>query len=126
MQSRGVIISTASVAAHQGLRDLVPHCTGKGAVLAMSRAFAAEGAQYGIRAISISPGPIDSPATAGLMEDEARATAWANTTLMKRVGTVDEVAAVAVFAASDEASYMSGCDIAVDGGKIGTRDQPPQ
>jgi meso-butanediol dehydrogenase/(S,S)-butanediol dehydrogenase/diacetyl reductase len=124
-QSSGVVISTASVAAHVGLQHLVPHCTGKGAVLAMSRAFAAEGAPDGIRAMSISPGPVDSPATAGLMRDDARARAWADTTIMKRVGTVDEIAAVAVFLASDEAAYMTGCDIAVDGGKVGTRDQPP-
>lgn len=121
-QRGGVVISTASVAGHVGLQRLVPHCTGKGAVLAMARAFAAEGAAHGIRSVSISPGPIarpESPAPPGYVR------ASGDTTAMKRQGTVDEVASVAVFLASDEASYLTGCDVPVDGGKGGTRYQPP-
>jgi meso-butanediol dehydrogenase/(S,S)-butanediol dehydrogenase/diacetyl reductase len=125
-QSRGVVISTGSVAGHVGLQHLVPHCTGKGAVVAMSRAFAAEGAADGIRAMSISPGPISSPVTADIMQDDDRMRAWAATTALNRVGTIDEVAALATFLASDEAAYMTGCDITIDGGKVGTRPQPPQ
>jgi NAD(P)-dependent dehydrogenase (short-subunit alcohol dehydrogenase family) len=121
----GVVISTASVAGHVGLQHLVPHCTGKGAVVAMSRAVAAEGSQFGIRAVSISPGPIASPYTAATVADPERAQAWADTTPMRRIGTVDEVAA-AVFLASDEAAYMTGCDLHVDGGKAGIRYQPPR
>lgn len=124
-ESSGVIISTASVAGHVGLQHLIAHCTGKGAILAMSRAFAAEGAPHGIRAVSISPGPIASPVSAGIMADEAKAKTWADSTILKRVGTVEEVAATAVFLASDDASFLTGCDISVDGGKAGTRDQPP-
>jgi meso-butanediol dehydrogenase/(S,S)-butanediol dehydrogenase/diacetyl reductase len=124
-ESGGVVISTGSVAGHVGLQHLVPHCTGKGAVVAMSRAFAAEGAAHGVRAMSISPGPIDSPVTARIMQDAERARAWAATTPLNRVGRVEEVAALAAFLASDEAAYMTGCDIAIDGGKGGTRVQPP-
>jgi NAD(P)-dependent dehydrogenase (short-subunit alcohol dehydrogenase family) len=119
----GVVISTASVAGHIGLPHLVPHCTGKGAVLAMTRAFAAEGAAHGIRAVSVSPGPIASLISADIVADPVRAKEWGDTTLMKRIGDADEVAATAAFLASDDASYITACDISVDGGKAGTRDQ---
>jgi meso-butanediol dehydrogenase / (S,S)-butanediol dehydrogenase / diacetyl reductase len=122
-ESRGLIISTASVAGHIGLPNLVPHCTGKGAILSMTRAFAAEGAAHGIRAVSISPGPIASPVSADVMADPERAKAWAATTILNRVGNVDEVAAAAVFLASEEATFLTGTDLAVDGGKAGTRYQ---
>ena len=116
-RSGGVIISTASVAGHTPLSGLVSHCTAKGAVLAMSRAFAAEGAPYGIRAVTISPGPIVSPGTEAYFADPKAAEHSANSTLLKRLGQVDEIASVAVFLASDESSYMTGCDVVVDGGR---------
>ncbi len=122
-ESKGIIISTASIAGHVGIANLVPHCTGKGAVLSMSRAFAAEGAPFGIRSVSISPGPIASPVSAEIMADPERAAAWAQSTILKRVGTVDEVAAAAIYLASDDASFLTGCDLAIDGGKQGTREQ---
>lgn len=119
----GVVISTASVAGHVGLQGIVPHCTGKGAVLAMSRAFAAEGVAYGIRCVSISPGPIGHPETP---QPPEFAKALGDATPMQRQGQPDEVAAAAVYLASDEAAYVTGCDLAIDGGKGGTRYQPPR
>jgi NAD(P)-dependent dehydrogenase (short-subunit alcohol dehydrogenase family) len=117
----GVIISTASVAGHAGLPRLVTHCTGKGAILAMSRAFAAEGAPYNIRAVTMSPGPIELPEKP---TSEEYGRELGNATALKRRGTVDEVAALALYLASDEASYLTACDVPIDGGKGGIRKQP--
>lgn len=119
----GVVISTASVAAHAGLSGLVAHCTGKGAILAMSRVFAAEGVQYGIRAISISPGPVARPERP---QPPEYVKASGDATPMKRQATVDEIASLALFLASDDSAYMTGCDVPIDGGKGGIRYQPPQ
>jgi NAD(P)-dependent dehydrogenase (short-subunit alcohol dehydrogenase family) len=120
----GVIISTASIAGHKGLPGLIPHCTGKGAILAMSRAFAAEGAEYGIRAVTISPGPIELPESPTTAE---YGVASADATALKRRGTVDEIANAALYLASDEASFMTACDLLIDGGKAGVAHQavPP-
>ena len=63
VESRGVILNTSSVAAHTGSRapGALAHCAAKGGVLAMTRSLAAAGAEHGIRAVSISPGPIKTP-----------------------------------------------------------------
>jgi NAD(P)-dependent dehydrogenase (short-subunit alcohol dehydrogenase family) len=117
-ESHGVIITAASVAGHLGLTGQIAHCTGKGAVLAMSRAFAAEGAPYGIRAFTISPGPIETEGTRWYFDDPVTNARSREGTLLQRIGHVDEVANVAVFLASDESSYMTGSDIPVDAGTI--------
>ena len=59
----GVIINTASISAHVATPDvgMAAHCAAKGGVLALTRVFAADGAKNGIRAVSISPGPIKTP-----------------------------------------------------------------
>ena len=59
----GVIINTASISAHVATPDvgMASHCAAKGGVLALTRAFAADGAKHGIRAVSLSPGPIKTP-----------------------------------------------------------------
>jgi meso-butanediol dehydrogenase/(S,S)-butanediol dehydrogenase/diacetyl reductase len=117
-ESRGVVISTASVAGHVGMAGAVAHCTSKGAVLAMSRALAAEGAPYGIRSFSISPGPIAVEGSEWYFSDSdtyARSTAR---TLAGRRGRPEEVAEVALFLASDATSYMTGADLPVEGGLL--------
>jgi meso-butanediol dehydrogenase / (S,S)-butanediol dehydrogenase / diacetyl reductase len=114
----GVIISTASVAGHLGLAGAVAHCTSKGAVLSMSRAFAAEGAPHGIRSFSISPGPIPTEGSEWYFGDPARYARSTSGTLTGRLGRPDETAKVALFLASDDSSYMTGSDIPVDGGML--------
>jgi NAD(P)-dependent dehydrogenase (short-subunit alcohol dehydrogenase family) len=117
-ESGGVIITTASVAAWQATRGtgLAAHSAAKGAVLALSRVFAADGAEHGIRAVSISPGPIETPGTAELFANPAAREFLQGELLATRLGTSDDVAAVAAFLASDEAGWLTGIDVGVDGG----------
>jgi NAD(P)-dependent dehydrogenase (short-subunit alcohol dehydrogenase family) len=98
------------------------YCSSKGAVMALTRAQARDLAPYGIRVNCLVPGPIDTPMPAGAFEqlpEDKRAAARAaavSRNMIKRFGTAEEVAAVAVFLASPAASYMTGAMIPVDGG----------
>jgi meso-butanediol dehydrogenase/(S,S)-butanediol dehydrogenase/diacetyl reductase len=117
-ESRGVVISTASVAGHLGLPSQPAHCAGKAAVSALARSFAAAGAQHGIRSFSISPGPILVEGGKEFFGNPANAAAASASTLLGRLGEPAEVASLACFLASDESSYMTGVDIPVDAGEI--------
>jgi meso-butanediol dehydrogenase / (S,S)-butanediol dehydrogenase / diacetyl reductase len=98
------------------------YCSSKGAVMALTRAQARDLAPHGIRVNCLVPGPIDTPMPAAAFEklpEDRRAAARAATVsrnMIKRFGTPDEVAAVALFLASQEASYMTGAMLTVDGG----------
>jgi NAD(P)-dependent dehydrogenase (short-subunit alcohol dehydrogenase family) len=113
------IINFASVNSFRGSRRLamVAHCAGKGAVLAMTRQLAVEGGPLGIRANSIAPGLIQTAATAaagateGAMSEQIIAR-----TLLGRLGVPDDIAWFAVYLASDEASWVTGANFAIDGG----------
>jgi NAD(P)-dependent dehydrogenase (short-subunit alcohol dehydrogenase family) len=113
------IINFASANAYHALEGspALAHCAGKGGVLAMTRQLAMEGAQHGIRANTISPGFIETAATtAHVNADPAfRATVLAKT-MIKRLGQPPDIAHCATWLASDEASYVTGADISVDGG----------
>jgi len=115
----GVIINTASTSAYVASRapGALAHCAAKGGVLAMTRAFAADGAAHGIRAVSISPGAIKTPgAIKAFFHMPGAEEAAISQLLVKRVGTSEDVAALAAFVASDEAAYMTGTDVVIDGG----------
>ena len=119
--SRGVIISTASIAGLIGTRDLkqAAHALGKGGIIAFTRQLAAEGAQYGIRANSISPGVIAIPsvqATIDRLGDDAPMMSMVRTTADGRPGQPEDIAYAALFLASDEARYINGENLVVDGG----------
>lgn len=93
------------------------HTATKGAVVAMTKQLAAEGAPHGIRVNTVSPGMIRTPATEGdLLSEDHPMSAIAEHIPLKRVGAPEEVASCALFLASDEASYVTGANLMVDGG----------
>jgi meso-butanediol dehydrogenase / (S,S)-butanediol dehydrogenase / diacetyl reductase len=117
--SRGVILNVGSVAGIAGSMAVgrVAHSASKGGVIAVTRQLAAEGGPLGIRANSISPGMIETPGTAeSLLRPGHPMTEIASHIPLGRLGTADEVVNVAIFLASDAASYVTGANILVDGG----------
>jgi len=119
----GLILSTASISGHLEFLPLrtAAHGATKAGVMGLTRMLAAEGSPHNIRAISISPGLIKSPTPGRFWsgEDEAHTATGVGITAnipMGRPGECEEIAEVAVFLASDGASYINGTDILVDGG----------
>jgi NAD(P)-dependent dehydrogenase (short-subunit alcohol dehydrogenase family) len=122
----GLIINTSSIVGHQNIYAFrtAAHGAAKAGVLGFTRMLASEGAPHNIRAVSISPGFIRTPATRNLFpenpdEETAPGAARIAHVPMRRVGEAEEVANVALFLASDAASYINGTDIVVDGGFLG-------
>jgi meso-butanediol dehydrogenase / (S,S)-butanediol dehydrogenase / diacetyl reductase len=117
-QRGGVIINVASVAAHGASRQvpMLAHTATKGAVVAMTRQLAAEGAPHKIRAVSISPGTIETPGTAEVLADPAVRAGLLSQTLTPRLGVPADVVSLALYLAGDEAEFLTGVDFLVDGG----------
>jgi meso-butanediol dehydrogenase / (S,S)-butanediol dehydrogenase / diacetyl reductase len=117
---KGVIINTASTAGIIGINvELSPnfaHSATKGGVIALTRQLAIEGAQYGIRANTISPGVILSPATEPGFQDATLKETLLKLIPLNRLGTIEDIANTALFLASDESAYITGVNIIVDGG----------
>lgn len=115
----GVIINTASVA---GIAGSGPggaaHAATKGAVIALTKQLAMEGAAHGIRVVAISPGFIDTPATASLVADPQTRDLLLARSLIKRVGQPEDIAGVALFLAGEDAAFMTGANVVVDGGRV--------
>ena len=112
-QRSGVIISTASNAGTTGRPHLPIYGAAKGAVVQMSRALAQSEAGYGVRVNCICPGGVDTPMLPD--PEAARKSAYQNNPL-RRLARPEEIARAALFLASDEASYITGVALAVDGG----------
>ena len=118
-QRGGSIINFASVAAHMPVDGLpgLAHTAGKGAVLAMTRQLAAEGGPHGIRANTISPGLTDTIATRRQMTNRPAFKAAVERKIMVgRLGQPEDIAAGALYLASDESSFVTATDLAIDGG----------
>ena len=118
-KSKGNILLVGSTAGVNGsvTNNRIAHSATKGGVISMARPFAAEGSKHGIRANSISPGMIRTPATEGdLLAPDHPMSKIAEHIPLGRIGTPDEVINCALFLASDEASYVTGTNLVVDGG----------
>lgn len=114
----GSIITTASCSAWLGF-PAVPataHAAAKGAIVAMTRQLAVEGASAGIRVNTISPGLIETNQTRELLKDPEFSKTMLEKILLKRAGKPLEVANAALFLASDEAAFITGTDLRIDGG----------
>jgi NAD(P)-dependent dehydrogenase (short-subunit alcohol dehydrogenase family) len=115
-QRGGSIVNLSSIVGHKALPGAPLYVASKHAVEGLTKAAALEAAEFGVRVIAVAPGPIETG-----MLDRFAGSADAKAGLvgglpLKRAGTPDEIARVIMFAASDAASYMTGCILAVDGG----------
>lgn len=113
----GAIVNLASVAGLVGFRKRVAYCASKGAVIAFTRALALDHVGEGIRVNAVCPGTVDTPWVNRLIED-------AGDTMeelvarqpMGRLASAEEVAHAVLYAASDEAAFMTGSALVIDGG----------
>jgi meso-butanediol dehydrogenase/(S,S)-butanediol dehydrogenase/diacetyl reductase len=120
VERRGVIINVSSTAGWGGSKvaGIAAHSAAKGAVISFTRQLAVEGAPFGIRAVSLSPGFIATPGTREFLENPQARAALLDGVLMDRPGEPEEVVAMALFIASGEASFITGSDIVIDGGLL--------
>lgn len=114
-QRSGRIINIASVAGMRGVPGRVAYSASKGGVIAMTQVMAVELGEHGITVNAIAPGPIETALTMR-MHTEATRTAYNAASPLGRYGTLAELAAAAAFLASEEASYVNGHTLVVDGG----------
>lgn len=115
----GAIVNMSSVNAKFGHADHVAYAVSKGGVMQLTKSMAVALAPYGIRVNAIGPGSIETPLQCAFAKDEAvRATVLSRTPL-GRFGQPEEIAAIAVWLASREASYVTGETIYADGGRLG-------
>ncbi len=116
LNSGSSIILISSVAAKHGVKNFFAYCASKAAVSSMAKSFAAELIEQKIRVNSISPGPIKTSMLDGLGFTEEELKQWAP---IKRIAEVEEIASAALYLASDEASFITASDLAIDGGISG-------
>lgn len=113
---RASLINLASIMGHRGLRQLTGYAATKGAVSALTRGLAVEYAPFGIRVNALAPGFIETALTERVLRNPMINKALLDQTPLRRFGTGADVAAAALFLASDEAAFVTGAEIAVDGG----------
>ena len=113
----GRIINISSMSAHLGFSEVVPYCTSKGAVLAMTRGLAIEWANDNITVNSIAPGWFPSEMNKQVMDAERKAKILSRMPVHK-FGDTRDIGAMALCLVSDGAKYITGQDYAVDGGAL--------
>lgn len=115
---RGAIINVGSVASFLALKETPAYTASKGGMIAMTRALADKWAPLGIRVNMIAPGFIRTRATEGLRSDPTHEKRLLATVPMRRWGEPSEVAGSVLFLASDQASYITGSSLVIDGGMM--------
>jgi NAD(P)-dependent dehydrogenase (short-subunit alcohol dehydrogenase family) len=119
-QGGGVIINTSSVAGLVGVKNRAAYSASKMGVIGLTRSVAIDFIQDGIRANAICPGTVDTPSLrariAASGDPETARAQFIARQPMGRLGRAEEIAALAVYLASDESAYMTGSEIVIDGG----------
>ncbi|MBC2839311.1 SDR family oxidoreductase [Robiginitalea sp. SC105] len=118
----GVVLNMASIAGTVGLRERFAYSTTKGAILTMTLSVAKDYLDYGIRCNSISPARVHTPFVDGYLKqhypgrESEMFEKLSKTQPVGRMAKPGEIAALALYLCSDEASFITGCDYPIDGG----------
>lgn len=117
----GAVVNLASISSFIAQPAFVPYSTTKGAILQMTRCTAMDGGKHGIRVNAVCPGPILTEATEKHAASEGKTVdalveEMSSQLIVKRMGSPKEVANAVLFLSSDEASYITGTPLMVDGG----------
>jgi NAD(P)-dependent dehydrogenase (short-subunit alcohol dehydrogenase family) len=114
----GSVINMSSVNAVFAIANQVPYSVSKGGLNQLTKVMALSLAEHGIRVNAIGPGSINTRILKTVMTDEAARAKLLSRTPLGRIGEPEEIAAVAAFLASDDASYITGQTIYADGGRL--------
>ncbi|MFI4936071.1 MAG: SDR family NAD(P)-dependent oxidoreductase [Caulobacterales bacterium] len=120
----GAIVNTASISGLAGDYSFAAYNAAKAAVINYTRAAAIDHAREGVRVNAVCPGPVDTPLIAGIDQMPGVREAWNERVPMGRFARPEEIAAVIAFLAPDDASYLTGAAIPVDGGLTAHTGQP--
>ncbi len=121
---QGVIVNTASISGLAGDYATPSYNAAKAAVVNLTRSLALEHADQNIRVNCVCPGPIETPMTAVVKQMPELEAEYAKAIPMARLGRAEEVSGVIAFLASDDASYLTGAAIPIDGGLTACTGQP--
>ncbi len=114
----GYIINTCSIASVQGRPNRIGYCAAKGGFLTFTKALAADLSDNNIRVNALAPGMIETPMNQEFANDPEVGEKWNSENLVGRWGQPEDVAKAAIFLASDDANFMTGATLQIDGGAI--------
>lgn len=112
----GKIINIASIAGLVGFLGAPHYCAAKGGVVNLTKEMALELARFGVNVNAIAPGIIETDMTKGILSDEKSRQAMLANIPLRRIGKPEDIANAVLFLASDDASYITGTTLIVDGG----------
>ena len=120
-KSKGNIINVASALGVNPENESPAYCSSKAAVIMLTKCMAQANASKNVRVNAILPGPIDTPLLRKSFKTQKELDEYAKTNPMKKIGSAEEVARVALFLASDDSSFITSSTYEVDGGETSSR-----